>query len=316
MKSSIFIKSAIAMMAAVALGASNASATVVSREKVLLETVISAEGNVTQKGIIQRVKVSQPAEAKKNDKGVTGETGFGEISVSFSEPVKLKDVTRTEYATDTEAGAAVKTTSEVGMLLQTEEVKKHEQFVKNKWDLSLPRDVKPVSFDDGSIGFRTDTENGVSAVSETRISTPWAVDKHGNPLETWYEISSDGSSITQVVNTQDIEGEIVLDPRITYGQGVYYNWYGSELRTLKAESAVTFALAVGYGCVNVNRLRHPALVAVAGLMCMTVGSTVGFRALRFALDNFTESFKDHSCYQWKFGSHHITPVAVKGNCSL
>ena len=82
------------MMAAVALGASNASATVVSREKVLLETVISAEGNVTQKGIIQRVKVSQPAEAKKNDKGVTGETGFGEISVSFSEPVKLKDVTR------------------------------------------------------------------------------------------------------------------------------------------------------------------------------------------------------------------------------
>ena len=182
--------------------------------------------------------------------------------------------------------------------------------------MSLPRDVKPVSFDDGSIGFRTDTENGVSAVSETRISTPWAVDKHGNPLETWYEISSDGSSITQVVNTQDIEGEIVLDPRITYGQGVYYNWYGSELRTLKAASAASFALAISYGCVNAGRLRQPALVAVVGLMCMATGSVVGIEALRFALDNFKESFKDHNCYQWKFGSHHITPVAAKGNCSL
>lgn len=118
------------------------------------------------------------------------------------------------------------------------------------------------------------------------------------------------------MNTQDIEGEIVLDPRITYGQGVYYNWYGSELRTLKAASAASFALAVGYGCANVNRLRHPALVAVAGLMCVTAGSVVGIEALRFALDNFKESFKDHSCYQWKFGSRHITPVAVKGNCSL
>ena len=74
--------------------------------------------------------MSQPAEAKKNDKGVTGETGFGEISVSFSEPVKLKDVTRTEYATDKEAGAAVKTTSEVGMLLQTEEVENTSNLLK------------------------------------------------------------------------------------------------------------------------------------------------------------------------------------------
>ncbi|AKE42201.1 Uncharacterised protein [Corynebacterium kutscheri] len=313
MKTSIFIKTAIAVIATLSLGSANVSAVVVNEEENLLKTITTAESNATQKGIIKHVEVSQPTEAKINDKGVTGDSGFGEISVSFDEHVRLEDIAQTEYAVDTEVGAVAKATSEVGMLLQTEKVEKHEQFIESKWDLSLPEGVEAISFDDGSIGFRMETENGVSAISETTISAPWAVDEHGNSLETWYEISTDGSSITQIVNTQDIEGKIILDPRVTYGRGIYINWYGGELRALKAAGSTSLALAAGYGCAQVSQLRHPALIAIAGLLCLTVGSPVAIRSLRYALNNL-RSINDGTCYQWKVGSYYMNTVPASGNC--
>lgn len=315
MKISIAVKTAIAVVTAVALGSATASATVVEEKSDLVESMITAENIAIQKGIVERVEVSQPAEAKITHEGVTGETDFGEISVSFSEPVRLEDAARKGYAADSDMGAVAKASSEVGTLLQKTEVEEQEQFVETEWDISLPEGVEAVSFDDGSIGFRMDTGNGVAAVSETRISAPWAVDEHGNPLETWYEISPDGSSITQIVNTQDVVGEVILDPRITYGWGVYYNWYGGELRGLKAAGSGSLALAAGYGCAQVGKLRHPVVVAFVGLLCLTVGSTVAIWALRTALNNLRH-INDSTCYQWKVGDTSIKTVSPRGNCSL
>ncbi|MEZ2189437.1 hypothetical protein [Corynebacterium sp. CCM 9204] len=245
---------------------------------------------------------------------MTGDTYFGEISVSFGDSVKLEDVAWTEYAADVETGAVARASSEVGTLIQTEVVAKHEDFVEKEWGLSMPKGVEAVVFDDGSVGFRMDTGNGVSAVSETVISAPWAVDEDGNPLETWYEINADGSSLRQIVDTQETEGEIVLDPQITYGWGVYFNWFGWELRALKSAGGASLALAVGYGCAQVARLRHPLVVAVAGLLCVTVGSTVALWSLKVALDNLRH-INDGTCYQWKVGSYQINTVAERGNCT-
>ena len=221
---------------------------------------------------------------------------------------------QTEYATDTKAGAVARASGEVGTLMQAEEVAKHEDFVEVEWNISMPDGVETVAFNDGSIGFRLDTGDGVSAISETVISAPCAVDEGGNLLDTWYEISEDGSSLKQVVNTQEVEGEIVLDPRVTYGRGVYYNWYGGELRALKAAGTGSLALAVGYGCAKVGNLRHPAIVAIAGLLCLTAGSTVALWSLKTALDNL-RNINDGTCYQWKVGSNEIKTVSARGNCS-
>ncbi|MCK7675720.1 hypothetical protein [Corynebacterium pygosceleis] len=215
------IKLIVTVVTAVVLGVSNISAAsaqeVGGEEGSLVETALAAEKQAIQQGVSERAEVARPSKAEITDEGVTGDTYFGEISVSFGDSVKLEDVAWTEYAADVETGAVARSSSGVGTLIQTEVVAKHEDFVEKEWGLSMPKGVEAVVFDDGSVGFRMDTGNGVSAVSETVISAPWAVDEDGNPLETWYEISADGSSLRQIVDTQETEGEIVLDPQITYG---------------------------------------------------------------------------------------------------
>ena len=310
-------KAITAVVAAFSLGLANtsvAAAQQVGREEMaLIATVDDAETQVLQQGFSESVDVARPSMAKTTNEGVVGFTGFGEISVSFGDSVQLEDVVQTEYATDTKAGAVARASGEVGTLMQAEEVAKHEDFVEVEWNISMPDGVETVAFNDGSIGFRLDTGDGVSAISETVISAPWAVDEGGNLLDTWYEISEDGSSLKQVVNTQEVEGEIVLDPRVTYGRGVYYNWYGGELRALKAAGTGSLALAVGYGCAKVGNLRHPAIVAIAGLLCLTAGSTVALWSLKTALDNL-KNINDGTCYQWKVGSNEIKTVSARGNC--
>lgn len=312
-------KVTIALATAFSLGIANTSVVFAqqgSREEMaFITTVADAENQVLQQGFSESVDVARPSTAKITDEGVIGSTGFGEISVSFGDSAQLEDVAGTKYAADTKAGAVARASDEVGTLMQVEEVAKHEDFVETEWDISMPDGVEAVVFDDGSVGFRRDTGDGVSAISETVISAPWAVDAGGNLLDTWYEISADGSSLKQVVNTQEVEGEIVLDPRVTYGWGVYYNWYGGELSTLKAAGTDSLALAAGYGCGKVGNLRHPVVVAIAGLLCLTVGSTVALWALKTALDNLRD-INNRTCYQWKVGSNEIKTVSARGNCTL
>lgn len=310
-------KATIAVVTVLSLGTANTSFAVAqqssSKEMTLIETVADAENHALQQGASEGADVARPSVATITDEGVTGTTGLGEISISFGDSVQLENVVRTEYAVDTESGAVARASDEIGTLMQIEEVAEHEEFVEVEWEISKPDGVEAVVLEDGSVGFRLDNENGVSAVSETVISAPWAVDEAGNTLDTWYEIGADGSSLKQVVNTQGIEGEIVLDPRVTYGWGVYYNWYGGELRALKSAGNVSLALAIGYGCVKAGNLRNPAIVAIVGLVCLTSGSTVALWALRTALENIRH-IHDATCYQWKVGSTQIKTVSARKNC--
>lgn len=303
------------MAAIVSLGAVNASAAEVDENPALVSAVAAAEAGAAQEGIIEQVEVSQPEEAEIFASGVKGSTGFGDISVSFDDAVDLEAVGNSDYAADAEFGAVAKAASEVGTLLQKIEVEEKERTVETVWDLSMPQGVEAVAFEDGSIGFRMDNGDGVSVVSETVISALWAVDDEGNPLKTWYEVDPEVSSIIQIVDTADVSGEVVVDPRITYGKGVYFNWFGAELRSLKAAGSAGIALAIGYGCAQAGKLRNPALIAVVGTICMVTGGTVGLNSLKVALSNVKQIF-DNTCYQWKVGDYRIKVVPSKGNCSV
>lgn len=244
------------------------------------------------------------------DNGVSGETGFGMISLQPSEGEL------TEYSSfanvDVDAGLVAKTSGDTGTLLKT--LRSNSDVERITWNLGLPDLVEPFLTQDGGIGFRIESSDGMYSVSETRIAAPWAVDESGNDLETYYEIDPVGDSFEQIVKTADAEGDVVADPRITYGWGVYINFSSFEIQTLKAEGLVELALATGYTCAQVGNLRHPLVVAVAGLVCLTVGSTVALWSLRTAL-NSVSNIDWNACYQWEIGRNSFVKVPPNGNCN-
>lgn len=184
---------------------------------------------------------------------------------------------------------------------------------KITWNLTIPDSVEPFIRTDGGVGFRTKTREAKYAVSETAIASPWAVDEAGTSLNTHCELSDDGKTLTQVVETQGAVGEIFADPRTTYGKGVYINFTSAELEILQASGRGAMALAVGYTCAQSGQLRHPIVVAIVGTLCLVTGTPIAMRGLGAALDDL-KSIEWNSCYQWKVGDYRMTKVDPNGNC--
>jgi hypothetical protein len=59
------------------------------------------------------------------------------------------------------------------------------------------------------------------------IEAPWAIDATGRTLKTWYE-TSNGTELVQHVDTTGARYPITMDPKLTYGRGIYFNLTGAE----------------------------------------------------------------------------------------
>lgn len=306
------VKLAVVLCLTMSTGTVCATESFGERENVL-PVAIAAEIEAEKRGATVSPQVSQPSPVRVQDSGIVGETNFGDVGISFDASLDLESSGRKGYVVDQSHGAVVKSEGEVGVLMRVLSSEDLDGVVEEQWALDLPDGVQAFILPEGGVGFRLAKEGGVTAISETVISAPWAVDSQGNSLETWYELDADGKTIVQFVDSVSAQGDIVVDPRITYGRGVYINWWGGELRALKAGGSSSLALAAGYGCLKAGKLRHPAVVAVVGLVCLTAGSTASLWLLRNALNNVRHIF-DGRCYQWKVGSSRINSVGARGNC--
>jgi hypothetical protein len=85
------------------------------------------------------------------------------------------------------------------------------------------------------------------------VEAPWAVDADGRPVKTWYETSA-GNELVQYVDPAGARYPITMDPKLTFGRGVYFNLTGAE-----AQLVLAALIAVGGGgayltCKGIARL--------------------------------------------------------------
>ncbi|WP_460808129.1 hypothetical protein [Micromonospora zhanjiangensis] len=61
-----------------------------------------------------------------------------------------------------------------------------------------------------------------------QIAAPWAKDATGRELSTSYRL--EGATLIQSTDTTNATYPVVVDPKITYGVGIYLNMWGSEAK--------------------------------------------------------------------------------------
>ena len=143
------------------------------------------------------------------------------------------------------------------------------------------------------------------------VEAPWAVDATGRALKTWYETSSD-QELVQHVDTTDAQYPITLDPKLTYGRGIYLNLTGTEVQGLLAAMIAVGGGAAYITCKGIAKL--PAAIAkVAKVVCdVAPALSIGhiFAALKSlgAIDSF-------ACYQKRIVPNNGNWKIVNGkNC--
>lgn len=142
------------------------------------------------------------------------------------------------------------------------------------------------------------------------VEAPWAVDATGKALKTWYETS--GRELVQHVDTTGARYPITMDPKLTYGRGIYLNLTGAEVQGLLAAMIAVGGGAAYITCKGIAKL--PAAIAkIAKVACdvapaLSIGSI--FAALKSlgAIDSF-------ACYQKRIVPNNGNWKIVNGkNC--
>lgn len=132
------------------------------------------------------------------------------------------------------------------------------------WELDLPEEVSAYVTTDGEVEFRRHSPSGV-IVYDAKFETPWAIDENGRQVRTWYE-SANGQLI-QRVDRSESKGEILVDPRLSYGMGVYFNAWGTEMTGYHRVLVGGVNTAAVAACA-INKLPNmlkPLLIALCGI---------------------------------------------------
>jgi hypothetical protein len=96
------------------------------------------------------------------------------------------------------------------------------------------------------------------------IDAPWAIDADGKQTPTWY--TADGNRLVQHVDPTGARYPLTLDPKLTFGRGIYLNLTGAE-----AQLVLGAMIAIGGGaayltCKGVTKLKGKIKEA-ADLIC-------------------------------------------------
>ncbi|WJY71722.1 hypothetical protein [Corynebacterium auriscanis] len=166
---------------------------------------------------------------------------------------------------------------------------------------------------DGSIHIVSSREN-LGTVVRGIIDEPWAVDAKGKMLPTTYSI--DGNKIIQRIDTKGASYPIVADPKVTWGRGMYINFWGQELNVLGSAAGIALGILGASGCAAVGVTKKiPNLPkAIIGFLCSVGGSQLAKDMIRASMRN--NSFRAGQCYQVRYPSDgkRWNPVG-KENCN-
>ncbi len=136
-----------------------------------------------------------------------------------------------------------------------------------EWELDLPEGVFAHINENGEVEFRNETK-GLTVRYGTIFEKPWAIDTTGSKVSTWYELHNNGK-LVQHVDRSKARGDIIMDPKISYGRGVYLNAWGKEMR-LVHQAAVGATNAAFLATCAVDKLPS-ALKLIAAPLCMIGG---------------------------------------------
>lgn len=136
-----------------------------------------------------------------------------------------------------------------------------------EWELQLPEDVNAKVNPSGEVEFQKPLQGGGNITYDAYLEKPWAVDREGEEVPTWYEI--DNGKIVQKIERSDSNEEVLADPQISYGKGVYLNAWGHEFRPIHGMATVGVNGAFLAAC-NVSKLPTPVKL-VLGPVCLVGG---------------------------------------------
>lgn len=158
--------------------------------------------------------------------------------------------------------------------------------------LSADHGLTPKLQRDGSVDLIVPSEAGRLVVG--RIDAPWAVDANGKKLATAFKL--DGLNLTQTTDTTAAAFPTVVDPRISFGWGVYLSMNGFELNASRLAAATVIG-GGSYALCTSPILAIPAVVnRVITVMCNAGYSAAAWQIFQSLRDDPTP-WDTSTCYQ-------------------
>ena len=120
-----------------------------------------------------------------------------------------------------------------------------------------------------------DAEGIVIKAIVGEVEPAWAVDANGDPVETWYEVTADGS-LMQVIDPDDsTEYPVVADPRVIWsagsgGIGYFVTMTATEMKALAIAITSLGGAVAAATCVGLTKLPV-AIAKFAQAACSLVG---------------------------------------------
>lgn len=144
------------------------------------------------------------------------------------------------------------------------------------------------------------------------ISAPWAVDMHGTPVTTRYEVV--GHAVVQHIEpTESTTYPVVADPLLTYGIGVYLNMTGAQWKGLMAATTGAVAGVTSAACMGA-KIPH-RLAKVLGRACDIIGVSEGITAFISSLGPIGDmNLGSRTCYQMRLTPHGDLTQVHSRNC--
>lgn len=124
------------------------------------------------------------------------------------------------------------------------------------------------------------------------IEAPWAVDANGKQVRTWYV--AEGNQLVQHVDATGARYPLTLDPKLTFGRGMYLNLLGAEVQLILGAMIAIGGGAAYLTCKGITKLKGKIKEA-ADLICK-FAPTISLGAIFNTLKSLGE-INAVACYQ-------------------
>lgn len=239
---------------------------------------------------------------------VGGDIGDGTLGIPATGRGAVGDDGTTVFDGSSRDSAIAVQTTETGVRAV---VDIQSEDAPESYDFQLGGDIANLTLEaDGSVTIRN-----VDGKISGQVATPWAYDANGTSVPTHYEVT--GTTLTQIVEHKGggFVYDIVADPRLTYGWGVYLNMRGWEVKALASVTYTTGAVASIVAC-QTSKLPSP-LSRIVMLACNVIGGSSVLSIVK-TLSSIAKSkaVAANGCYQTKIvpPSKILKKVAVH-NCT-
>jgi len=186
--------------------------------------------------------------------------GFPVFEVALPEEVEAKDARVTEdgtvvYSSNEKDGADVAVQVLEDGVVRVQTVTGSSEGT-HEFTYSFG-EATPVIQEDGSVQLVQIIDSEVALIEAIvgEVEPAWALDATGAPVETWYEVTDDGSLVQVVHPDEDTQYPVVADPTIGFtwqGVNIYFNREETRIIGSSQVGWVSLILGMGYPIVGVN----------------------------------------------------------------